>query len=85
MGSIELILVFYILPMVMTGVGLYLDQATRTMGDWLDECGLVFIPVLNIIACLTMFHIILKEKLRAGERWKKFRDIKIKKDKNEII
>lgn len=85
MSILEIILVFYVLPTVIVGVGLYFDKGTRTMGDWLDACGLVFIPVLNIIAFLTMFHIILKEKSRSGERWKNFRNIKIKKDKNETI
>ena len=85
MSILEIILVFYVLPTVIVGVGLYFDKGIRTMGDWLDQCGLVFIPVLNIIACLIMFHIILKEKFKAGERWKNFRNIKIKKDKNETI
>ena len=71
--------------MVIVGVGLYFDEGTRTMGDWLDDCGLAFIPVLNIVACFTMFCIILKDNLRMGERWKKFRNLKIKKDKNETI
>ena len=85
MSLTEIILLFYVLPMVIVGVGLYFNEGIRTIGDWLDNCDLVFIPVLNNVACFTMFCIILKDNLRMGERWKKFRNLKIKKDKNETI
>ena len=84
MSILEVILIFYVLPMIVVGVGLYFDEGTRTMGHWLDDCGFVFIPLINFITCFIVISIFIDEKLLIKERWKKFRDLKIKKDKDEI-
>ena len=78
MSITEIILLFYVLPMVILGVGILFDRETKTMGDFVDCLKYMVIPVFNIVMLVGVIIMMLWEKLNLQENWKKFRNLKIR-------
>lgn len=74
MNVLEIILAFYILPMVVNLTYHYFDKGVSTVGDFLEIWHLFLIPVVNLIV---MFCIpIIELSIRVD--WKKIKNKKIK-------
>ena len=78
MGTIELILLLYVLPMVIVAVGIFLDEDTKNLGDWFDDCGYAFVPVINIILSVILITLFLMERFKIKERWDRLRSVKLR-------
>ena len=78
MSITEIILLFYVLPMVILGVGILFDREIKTMGDVVDCLKFIIIPVFNIAVLVGVIIMMLWEKLNLQENWKKFRNLKIR-------
>lgn len=86
MSIFEICLVLHILFSISTGVFLYFEPSTRTVGDWLKNSWMVFIPFLNLLATFAALAILIGEffdslidKHNLKERWEKLMDKQLKK------
>ena len=73
------ILGLYFVPMVINMVFVYFDDdRVKTVGDFLYHWWVYFIPGVNIfmMLCLPIYYI--DTYLKLGERWEKFKNIKIR-------
>ena len=73
------ILGLYFGPMVINMIFVYSDKdSVSTVGDFLKFWWAYFIPVFNLFMtiCLPIYYI--NEHLKFGERWEKFKNIKIR-------
>jgi hypothetical protein len=73
------ILGLYFGPMVINMVHIYYNkESVFTVGDFLSVWWAYFIPFLNLILaiCLPIYYI--DTYLKLAERWKKFKNIKIR-------
>ena len=85
MSVFEICLVLHILFSLSTGVFLYFEPSIRTVGDWLKNSWMVFVPFLNVLSTVAALCILIGEfsdsiikKHNLEERWKKLMDKKIK-------
>lgn len=78
MSITEIILVFYVAPMVLLGLGVFFDRETKTMGDFIDCLKFMVIPVFNIVMLIGVIIMVLWENLDLQKNWEKFRNLKIR-------
>ena len=73
------ILGLYFVPMVINMVYMYCDKdEVKTLGDFLKVWWAYFIPVLNLLMVIILLFYYIDEYLKLGERWEKFKNIKIR-------
>lgn len=78
MSTTELILLLYVLPMIIVAVGIFLDEDTKNLGDWFDDCGYALVPIINILLSVILITLFLMERFKIRERWDKLRNIKLR-------
>ena len=78
MSTTEIILVFYVLPMVILGLGILLDKETKTFGDFIDCLKYIIIPAFNIVMLVGVTVMVLWESCNLKKNWEKFRNLKIR-------
>jgi hypothetical protein len=73
------ILGLYFVPMVVNMAFMYFDtDGVETIGDFLSAWWAYFIPFLNLFMTLCIPIYYIDTQLKFGERWEKFKNIKIR-------
>ena len=78
MSITNIILIFYVVPLVILGGGILLDKTTKTLGDFIDCLKYIIFPVFNIIMLIGVLIMILWENCHLQKNWKKLRNLKIR-------
>lgn len=74
---IYIILLGYILPLIITALIHYFDEATETVGDFFNAWVAIFIPVFNIIFVVWTLNRVLWEKINVEEYFEKLSNKKL--------
>lgn len=78
MDILESILAFYVLPLLISIVMQYLEKDVRTFGDFIKPFWLMVTPVVNLACLITIFIMVVCDRLKLEIYWKKLMSIKIK-------
>lgn len=74
MNEILIVLtIFYFIPVVLSVILNYLDDNTKTIGDFIEHFWFCITPVLNIFYIVSLIVYNLLE----SDKWEKFKKIKI--------
>ncbi len=76
------ILGFYVFPLLLNLLTLYLDKDVKTVGDFLDVFkefwGYIIAPGFNLLFAVTGIALTISEMLPKVGWWEKFKQMKIK-------
>jgi hypothetical protein len=76
------ILGFYVFPLLLNLLTLYLDEGVKTVGDFLESFkefwGYIIVPGFNLLFAVTGIALTISEMLPKVTWWKKFKEMKIK-------
>jgi hypothetical protein len=76
------ILGFYVFPLLLNLLTLYLDKDVKTVGDFLDSFkeywGYIIVPGFNLLIAVTGIALTMSEVFSKVTWWKKFKELKIK-------
>lgn len=78
MDITTIILIFYVLPVVILTVFVFLDKGNKTIGDVLECLKYILVPVVNIVFVFVIPAMFLWHKFNVGEWWKDFKNKKFR-------